>query len=44
MALPTLEVRHGQRPVDRGVQGDGDDHCGLKEVGDVVQGPTGVEA
>ena len=29
MALPTLEVRHGQRPVDRRVEGDGDDHAGV---------------
>ena len=26
MALAALEVRHGQRPIDRRVHGDGDDH------------------
>ena len=41
MALPTLEVGHGQRPVDRRVECDSDDH-GLEEVGEVVQGPAGV--
>src|SRR5918992_510408 len=26
MSLPSLEVRHGQRAVERSVEGDGDDH------------------
>ena len=41
MALPTLEVRHGQRPVDRRVECDSDDH-GLEQVGEMVQRPAGV--
>jgi hypothetical protein len=26
MPLPALEVRHGQRPVERGIERDCDDH------------------
>ena len=41
MPLPTLEIRNGQRPVDRRVECDSDDH-GLEQVRQVVQRPAGV--